>query len=71
MPFQLGDIVKYSWSRDFHFAGQGRIVEILPDGRYRLDFLTAKYLSREASIFEEFQLRAISVEQLSEPQTQS
>ena len=57
MLFQVGQIVEYSWTGDGHFVGQGRVVEVLSDGRYRLDYLTGKSFPKEASIFRGSQLR--------------
>ena len=57
MPFQVGEIVEYSWTGDGHFSGEGRVIEVLPGGRYRLDYLTGKSFPKEASIFKENQLR--------------
>ena len=55
--FNLNECVEYRWARGGPFVGEARIVEVLPDGRYRLEPLDGAPFSRESSIFAEEQLR--------------
>ena len=54
--FKLHDAVEYRWSAEGPFVGKARIVEILSDGRYRLERLDGTSFPREGSIFAEEQL---------------
>jgi hypothetical protein len=56
-PFTLHDQVEYRWSTHGPFVGEAEIVELLGDGRYRLERLDGISLPREGSIFAEGQLR--------------
>ena len=51
--FNLNERVEYRWAAGGEFVGEARVVEVLPDGRYRLERVDGK----EASIFIEEQLR--------------
>ena len=60
--FNLQDRVEYRWSAAGPFVGEARIVELLPDGRYRLERLDGTAFPREGSIFVEEQLRPVATE---------
>lgn len=55
--FKLQDRVKFRWSGAGPFVGEARVVEVLSDGRYRLERLDGSPFPREGSIFAEKQLR--------------
>jgi hypothetical protein len=55
--FNLQDCVKYRFSDDGPFVGEARVIEVLPDGRYRLERVDGAPFSAEGSIFGEEQLR--------------
>ena len=56
-PSTLHDCVEYRFSGDGPFVGEARVIEVLPDGRYRLERLDGAPFSAEGSIFREEQLR--------------
>ena len=60
--FNLQDRVEYRWSAAGPFVGEARIVELLPDGRYRLERLDGTAFPRGGSIFVEEQLRPVATE---------
>ena len=60
--FDLDALVEYRWSATGPFAGEARIVEVFPNGRYRLERLDFAPFSREGSIFADKQLRLKPVE---------
>ena len=55
--FKLHDTVEYRWSAEGPFVGKAEIVELLSDGRYRLERLDGTSFPKEGSIFGEEQLR--------------
>ena len=55
--FNPQDRVEYRWAARGPFVGEARIVEVLPDGRYRLERIDGTRLPKEGSIFVEEQLR--------------
>jgi len=55
--FNLHNTVEYRWSGSGPFIGEARVIEILRDGRYRLERLDGTAFPKEASIFAEEQLR--------------
>ena len=55
--FNLNESVEYRWAAGGEFVGVARIVELLPDGRYRLERVDGAPFPKEASIFGEEQLR--------------
>jgi hypothetical protein len=55
--FNPQDRVEFRWSGAGPFVGEARVVEVLSDGRYRLERLDGSPLPREGSIFAEKQLR--------------
>ena len=55
--FNPQDRVEYRWAAGGPFVGEARIVEVLPDGRYRLERIDGTRLPKEGSIFVEEQLR--------------
>ena len=55
--FTPQDRVEYRWSGAGPFVGEARVVEVLPDGRYRVERLDGTPLPKESSIFSEEQLR--------------
>jgi hypothetical protein len=55
--FSLNENVQYRWAADGEFVGEARVIEILPDGRYRLERIDGAPFPKEASIFTEEQLR--------------
>jgi hypothetical protein len=60
--FNPHDTVEYRWSADGPFIGEARVIEILGDGRYRLERLGGIPFPRETSIFGEEQLRPHALE---------
>lgn len=60
--FNLQDRVEYRWSGAGPFAGEARVVELLPDGRYRLERLDGTAFLRGGSIFVEEQPRPAATE---------
>jgi hypothetical protein len=55
--FNLNECVEYSWAVGAPFVGEARVVELLPDGRYRLERAGGAPFPKEASIFAQEQLR--------------
>jgi hypothetical protein len=55
--FNLHDTVEYRWSADGPFIGEARVIEILGDGRYRLERLDGTPFPKEGSIFGQEHLR--------------
>ncbi len=55
--FNLNELVEYRWAAAGEFVGAAFVVEVLPDGRYRLERLDGAPFPREGSIFVEEQLR--------------
>jgi hypothetical protein len=47
--FKLHDTVEYRWSAEGPFVGKAEIVELLSDGRYRLERLDGTSFPREGS----------------------
>ena len=60
--FNPQDRVEYRWATDGPFVGEARVVEMLPNGRYRLARLNGAAFPKEGSIFAEAQLRLKSPE---------
>jgi hypothetical protein len=55
--FSLNEWVEYRWASGGPFVGEARVIEVLPDGRYRLERIDGAPFPREGSIFSEEQLR--------------
>lgn len=55
--FNLDECVEYRWAVGGPFVGEARVVEVLPDGRYRLERIDGAPFPREGNIFAEEQLR--------------
>ena len=55
--FNLNERVEYRWAAGGEFVGEARVVEVLPDVRYRLERVDGAPFPKEASIFAEEQLR--------------
>lgn len=55
--FTLNERVEYRWATGGPFVGEARVVEVLPDGRYRLERIDGAPFPRQGSIFAEEQLR--------------
>jgi hypothetical protein len=55
--FRLQDCVEYRWTSDGPFVGEARVIDILNDGRYRLERLDGPPFPKEGSIFGEEHLR--------------
>jgi hypothetical protein len=55
--FSLNENVEYRWAAAGEFVGEARVIEVLPDGRYRLERIDGAPFPREAGIFAEEQLR--------------
>jgi len=51
--FSVNDWVEYRWSVNGPFAGEAQVIEVLRDGRYRLQRLDGIPFPKEASIFGE------------------
>lgn len=55
--FNLQDRVEFRWSGEGRFVGEACVVEVLSDGRYRLERLDGPPFPREGGIFAKEQLR--------------
>ena len=55
--FNPQDRVEYRWAAGGPFVGEARVIEVLPDGRYRLERLAGAPFPKEGSIFAEEQLQ--------------
>jgi hypothetical protein len=55
--FSLNECVEYRWAVGGPLVGDARVIELLPDGRYRLERIDGAPFPKEASIFAKEQLR--------------